>query len=163
MCVTWTKRKGETPPLAWTQPQNCLKGAEFLWATCQHTLSTSQSDHPSREFLLSQLRSMCTSGCGLVLIPITISMLKLNDNLKLKDTNLMGSYHLPREVRQRNLLSKTLKTLLAPVAHRIVRKGCVLGTWGTQWIFSISNASVFLTQLHEVSRPNCKNINIYKF
>lgn len=83
----------------------------------------SQSDHSSREFLLSQLRSMWTSGCGVALIPNTISMLKLNDNPKLKDIQLMGSNHLPKEMGERNPLSKTLKTLLAPVAHRIVRKG----------------------------------------
>lgn len=163
MCVTWTKRKGETPPLAWTQPQNCLKGAEFLWATCQHTLSTPQSDHRSREFLLSQLRSMYTPGCGLVLIPNTMSMLKLNDNLKLKDIQLRGSNHLPREVRERNPLFKTLKTLLSPVARRIVRKGSVMGTWGIQGIFSISHAGVFLNQLHKFSRANCKSVKVYNF
>lgn len=124
-------------------------------STCQHTLSTPSKTIPAGNSCWAS-SDLCIHLAVSVLIPNSMRMLKLNDNLKLKDIQLMGSNHLPREVRERNPLSKTLKT-----AGTSGTQDCKEGFWGTQGIFSISNAGGFLNQLHKVSTANCKNVKKY--
>jgi len=59
-----------------------------------------------------------------------MSMLKLNNKLKLKDIQLIGSNHLPREVRE-TPCPRHIK-LCWHQLHVGVRKGSVLGDLGRQ-------------------------------
>lgn len=57
-----------------------------------------------------------------------MSMLKLNDNLKLKDIQLMSSNHLPTEGRERNPLSKT-KNSAGTSGTQDCKEGFCTGDW----------------------------------
>ena len=57
-----------------------------------------------------------------------MSMLKLNDNLKLKDIQLMSSNHLPTEGRERNPLSKT-KISAGTSGTQDCKEGFCTGDW----------------------------------
>lgn len=146
MCVTWTKRKGETPP-AWTRPQDCLKGAEFPQSMCSthgplptQTIPAGSPAGPAQPHGCTWLWT-CTN---------TVSTVKLNDKSKLEAIQVMVSKHLPREVGEAPC-PKLIELCWNPL-H--------IGPMGSLLHFC---CRCLLNQLHKDSRHRYKNVEMCNF